>query len=248
MEYKNLFNINSELYSRIRPQYPKELYTYLNSLCTEHKSAWDCACGNGQVSKDLILYFDKIYATDVSENQIKNAIEVDGIEYSFQSSETTNFQNNTFDLICVAQALHWFDYDKFWPEVKRVLKKNGIFAAFGYSWFSIENNIDLIIRKEFLEKISSYWAPQNKILWDHYSKISFPFAKLDIPDIEMIVEYNLDELFTYMQSWSATRLYIEENDDNFYFEAYEKVKKAWGEPNIKKKIKMDFCLLIGRNK
>lgn len=246
MEYRDLFNINSELYSKARPQYPRELYEYLNSICSEHKLAWDCACGNGQVSKDLIKYFEKVYATDISENQIKNAPKIEGVEFLVQSSELTDFKDNSFDLICVAQALHWFDYDKFWPEVKRILKKEGIFAAFGYSWFSIEENIDLIIKEEVLEKINDYWAPQNKILWEHYRKISFPFIKLDTPNIEMVVEYDLNELFAYMQSWSATRLYIEKNGYDFYFKAYEKVKEIWGEQADKKKIKMDFCLLVGK--
>ena len=30
---------------------------------------------------------------------------------------------------CAAQAAHWFNWDKFWPEVARVLSKDGTFAA-----------------------------------------------------------------------------------------------------------------------
>ncbi|MHC1685167.1 MAG: class I SAM-dependent methyltransferase [Clostridiaceae bacterium] len=245
---KGLFNINSQLYSKARPQYPKELYEYLNSISSEHKSAWDCACGNGQVAKDLIKYFDRVFATDISENQIKNALKDDGIEYSLQSSEATSFQDNTFDLICVAQALHWFDYNKFWAEVKRVLKKDGIFAAFGYSWFSIEKEIDLIIKDEVLDKISCYWAPQNKILWDKYHDVDFPFIKLETPNFNMIIEYDLNQLFDYMKSWSATRLCIEENGEDFYVNAYKRVKEVWGNCKEKKKVNMDFCVLIGVNK
>ncbi|GIM30554.1 hypothetical protein CPJCM30710_32200 [Clostridium polyendosporum] len=61
----------------------------------------------------MIRYFNKVYATDISENQILNAMEHEGVEYSIHSSESTEFKNNSFDLICVAQALHWFSYDTF---------------------------------------------------------------------------------------------------------------------------------------
>ena len=30
------------------------------------------------------------------------------------------------------QAMHWFDLDKFYAEVKRVLKRNGVLATYGY--------------------------------------------------------------------------------------------------------------------
>ena len=206
MEYSKLFNVNSGLYLSARPSYPEELYSYLNSICKEHEVAWDCACGNGQVASDLVRYFDKIYATDISENQILNAIRTEGIEYSVQSSDKTTFEDHSFDLICVAQALHWFAHDNFWAEAKRVLKKEGIFAAWGYSWFSIDEEIDSLVQSEVLDKIHSYWAPQAQLLWNHYRDVSFPFQRENTPDIEMSMEWNLNELFAYMRSWSATRL------------------------------------------
>jgi ubiquinone/menaquinone biosynthesis C-methylase UbiE len=46
-----------------------------------------------------------------------------------QSAESTTFIDESFDAVCVAQALHWFDYELFWPEVQRVLKPSGVFAA-----------------------------------------------------------------------------------------------------------------------
>ncbi|WP_027398665.1 class I SAM-dependent methyltransferase [Anaerovorax odorimutans] len=247
MEYSKLFNKNSKLYLSSRPAYPKELYNYLNSICKERGVAWDCACGNGQVAIDLIRYFNKVYATDISENQISNSIKHEGIEYYVQSSDKTNFKDNSFDLICVAQALHWFNYDTFWSEVKRVLKKDGIFAAWGYSWFNIDKEIDTLIQSEFREKIRTYWAPQNKILWDNYENINLPFKKINSPDIEMSIEWDINELFAYMQSWSATRLCIEAEGTDFYSNAYKKIKGIWGNEENKKKVKMNFCMIVGRN-
>ena len=40
--------------------------------------------------------------------------------------------DNSVDLVTSAQAMHWFDLDKFYAEVKRVLKRSGVLATYGY--------------------------------------------------------------------------------------------------------------------
>ena len=247
MEYHQLFNEKSELYAKARPRYPEELYTFLAALCEQQKSAWDVACGNGQAAVDLAKHFDQVQATDVSEQQISNAISSPSINYSVQSAEKTNFKKKEFDLICVAQALHWFDYDLFFPEVKRVLKPNGIFAAWGYSWFSVSNKIDEAIKENFLTPIKPYWATQNNLLWNGYRDIPFPFERVKAPKIEMKMEWDLNQLFGYLQSWSAARLCKEDGDSNFMAHAYDATKLVWGNARKTKKVRMDFTFLVGKN-
>jgi len=247
MDHHKLFNKKSDLYAQVRPHYPQELYAFLVSLCDEQKSAWDAACGSGQAAIDLAKHFDEVQATDISEHQIANAIQNPGVSYSVQSAESTNFEKNHFDLVCVAQALHWFDYDLFFPQVKRVLKPSGIFAAWGYSWFSISNEIDKAIKENFLSIIEPYWAPQNSLLWNHYRDIPFPFEKVDAPQIEMKMDWDINQLFGYLQSWSAAKLCKEDGNNDFMMRAYEATKSAWGNASKKKRVKMDFTLLVGRN-
>ena len=159
-------------------------------MCIEKKSAWDVACGNGQAAIDLVEHFDQVHATDISEEQIAHAHLHPRVQYSVQLAEETNFAENQFDLVSVAQALHWFDYDRFWPEVKRVLKPKGVFAAWGYSWFSINTVADQALNENFLAPIESYWAKENQLLWDGYRDIPFPFERIEAPKFKMNVEWN----------------------------------------------------------
>ena len=46
---------------------------------------------------------------------------------------------NSVDLVTCAQAIHWFDRDAFFKEVKRVLKINGTLAVIGYGCQVTEN-------------------------------------------------------------------------------------------------------------
>ena len=247
MDHHELFNQKSELYAKARPQYPAELFNYLAAICDERKTAWDGACGNGQAAIDIVPYFDLVQATDISEGQIANAIPNPKVTYSVQPSEATHFHENQFDLVCIAQALHWFDYDLFWPEVKRVLKPRGVFAAWGYSWFSVEERIDACIKEKFLKFLGPYWAKQNKLLWDRYQNVPFPLVRIEPPQIAMKMAWDLNQLFGYLRSWSAARRCMEDIGETFFADAYDGTKEEWGSVNIKKNVVMDFCLIVGRN-
>ena len=132
---KDNFSKQSDLYSKFRPGYPKQLFEFLLPLLPVKKSAWDCGTGNGQLAVTLSKYFTEVYATDISAAQITNATKKRNIIYSVQSAEDTMLPDNKFDLITIAQAIHWFDFEKFYREVNRTLKHGGIIAIIGYDVF-----------------------------------------------------------------------------------------------------------------
>ena len=90
-------------------------------------------------------------ATDVSAAQIEHAIPHTRVRYSVQPAEATDFPDASFDAVTVAQALHWFDLDRFWPEVQRVLRPGGFFAAWGYAWPRLGAPLDAILRYRHAE-------------------------------------------------------------------------------------------------
>ena len=71
MTFKDHFSSESPNYARFRPRYGRELFAYLASLVSNHRLAWDCATGNGQAAIPLSEFFDRVIATDASEEQIK---------------------------------------------------------------------------------------------------------------------------------------------------------------------------------
>ena len=81
---------------------------------------------------------------------------------------------------------------------------------------------------------------------DRQSRIEFG-APLPSPEFDMLVEWDFAQLFTYIQTWSAAREYIKENGDEFLARTHERMLSAWGNPNEKKRIAMDFILLVGKN-
>src|SRR6186713_2857464 len=130
---KDLFSKQASIYARYRPGYPPELFEYILPYVVEKNFAWDCATGNGQAAVALAPHFKKIYATDISKKQLQQAIPVKNIEYAVASEQTTLIPENTIDLITVAQAYHWFDFDSFYREAVRVSHAGTIVAVWGYS-------------------------------------------------------------------------------------------------------------------
>src|SRR5688572_23530546 len=129
---KDLFSNQSDLSLRYRPDYPHALFDYILSYVKEKNIAWDCATGNGQAAIVLAGHFKKVFATDISDAQIKNAIKKENIEYSISPAEATPFPENTFDLVTVAQAYHWLKWDLFREELMRVCKPGAVLAIWVY--------------------------------------------------------------------------------------------------------------------
>jgi len=198
MDIRKLFDDKSEIYAQARPRYPTALYEWLAGVCLARHSVWDAGCGNGQAALDLADYFESVEATDVSATQIANVPDCDGVRFSVQPAEKTDFASASFDAVCVAQALHWFDHDLFWPEVQRVLKPGGVFAAWGYNWPHINPEIDEILDQSFLSVIRPYWARQNKLLWNGYREVPFPLEPLEVPDIGLTMQWSVEQFFAYL--------------------------------------------------
>ena len=89
------------------------------------------------------------------------------------------------DLILVAQALHWFDMDRFFTEAKRVSKKGGILAVSTYTRASIDPEIDAILSKFYRETTGPYWPPERDLVETNFESIRFPFPELPSHQFEM---------------------------------------------------------------
>jgi len=192
-----LFSDKSDVYARARPQYPGALFDFIKILPKETGTVWDCATGNGQAAIGLAQVFDQVYATDISTEQIANRLDVANVNFSVCPAEQTGFADNMFDMVNVAQALHWFDFERFWPEVRRVLKPGGVFITYAYAWFTVTPAIDALVESEIKAVVAPYWAWQNQLVADHHKDVVFPFEKIEVPEIELTVRWDFEHLMSF---------------------------------------------------
>jgi hypothetical protein len=201
----NTFSEAPELYAAARPRYPIELFDWIASECAGRDTAWDCATGNGQAALALSQLFRTVQASDVSPEQLSAKFSAPNIVYSTQPAEVTSFESGTFDLVTVAQALHWFDFGRFWPEVRRVAKQGAFFCAWGYAWFTYPEEVEAELIEPAMRLLEPFWAAENRILWSGYpdQAIAFPFERLNAPPFQLEVGHSVRSLIAYIRTWSA---------------------------------------------
>ncbi len=245
MLFKDYFSTQSSIYSKYRPSYPRELFEYLASISPSKNIAWDCATGSGQAAIGLAEFFESVIATDASEQQLKNAKLHPKVKYKLSKAEETDFPAEYFDLITVAQALHWLDISKFFKEVKRVLKPGGIIAVSLYSLVESDDEINEIIDDFYNNIVDSYWPAERKFVDRLYENIPFPFKEIKAPKFLMKTFWNCEHLFGYLESWSAVQRYKEQNGSNPIDLIREKIYKIWGNPEEQKELKWPLVLKVG---
>ena len=238
---KDNFSLQSENYAKYRPAYPADFFSYLNTEIPNKQNAWDCGTGNGQVAYELAKTFDNVYATDNSQSQIKHALQADNIVYSVQPAEVTNFAKDQFDLIVIAQAIHWFDFEKFYKEVRRTAKANAIICILGYGRIEISKPIDQIITYFYQNVIGSYWDKERKYIDDNYTTIPFPFQEIRTPTFVNKIQWPLEHLIGYLNTWSAVRHFIKQNGYNPIDQLKKDIEKYWDKGQTKEVL---FPLLI----
>ncbi len=245
MEFKDHFSTQAADYARYRPDYPQELYDFILLNGTGSFTAWDCGTGNGQVAVALAEFYERIYATDPSANQIANALKHPQILYSVASAEASGLPDHSMDLVVVGQAIHWFNFEEFYAEVRRVGKPGALIAIWGYGLNTISPEVDEVINDFYDNIVGKYWPPERKYLDAEYQEIPFPFKKIPTPRVQMQQHWDLNDFIGYLSTWSSVQAYIKANAVNPLQALYPKLAAAWGDKDLVRTVEWPLYLLAG---
>lgn len=224
---KDRFSEHAGQYAAFRPHYPQEFFNFIFSQITHFDLAWDAGTGNGQAAVALASRFRKVVATDISAKQLENASKAENISYKV-SGEATTLPDHTVDLITVAQAIHWFDRDKFYGECRRVGKSGAIVAVWGYGLLRNNDVIDPIVDNFYRNVVGPYWDPERKLIDQELKTIAFPFEEIASPPFVMSYAWTLDEFRGYVGTWSAVHNHIKENGSDPVPELIAELEPSWG--------------------
>ncbi|CAG8796081.1 12_t:CDS:2 [Dentiscutata erythropus] len=262
-------------YDTYRPTYSSRLYTKIYAYHTSHSSffstALDVATGTGYVARELSKTFQQVHATDISQEMLSSAFSSPNIQYSLSTAEDlSQFQDSTFDLITVGEALHWFDSVKFFKEAWRVLKQNGTLAVFGYSSHHVVEGY-LAATNEFkkfnVEIFGDYWDPRKFSVDKLYRDIVIPEklfknitwerneydekdGKTSNYESYLNKEWSVERFKNYMKTWSSYNNYMsrcqKENQkiEDPVDKLFEKLKEdeGWKDDQI---LKISWFFVLG---
>ena len=244
--FKDHFSGHADLYRDARPTYPEALFDWLAAQAPDCALAWDCGCGNGQASVALAQRVDRVVATDPSANQIADAEPRANIDYRVEPAERTSLRDAGASLVTVAQALHWFDHDAFYAEVRRVLKPGGVVATWAYSDCRLgDPAIDAIKDRLYIDLTGPYWPPERAHVDSGYTTLPFPFTPIAAPPFAMVAAWNVEQLLGYFRSWSATQRYIKAKGEDPVALIEPGLREAWGDAGRIRDVQWQFHLRAG---
>lgn len=240
---KDNFSKQAESYARHRPGYPSDLISYLLGCVKGHACAWDCGTGNGQFATLLAPHFARVMATDISATQLSHAPQIANVQYICAPAGDELFEDASCDLITVAQAIHWFDFEAFYRQVNRVLKPGGILAVIGYGLVKVDPAVDKVVADLYHRVLKGYWDAERSYIDEHYMTIPFPFTELQAPRFESHYRWSCDDFLGYLGTWSAVQHYRDKNTSDPIALIREDLCKSWGQGE--KEVRFPILLRVG---
>jgi SAM-dependent methyltransferase len=233
-------------YAQSRPGYPTELFAYLASLVDRRQLAWDCATGNGQAAAELVKLFDRVIATDISAEQIRQAAPHPRIDYRVAGSERSGLDDRSVDLIAVASAMHWFDLDRFYAEVNRVARPGAILAAWTYHVAHVDPPFDRVLGRFYTEIVFPYFGAGARLVDDRYATITLPGAPIPGRDFHVQASWNLDQMLAFIRSWSGTQEYLRQRGTDPVALIARELESVWGDRTRMHTVRWPLYLRISK--
>lgn len=246
MNFKDHFSGHSDLYLKARPHYPEALFAWVVDEAPSRTCVWDAGCGNGQASVALAKHFQRVIATDPSEQQIGNAVADPRVEYRNEAAEHTSIAGHSVDAVTVAQALHWFDLPAFIAEVRRVTKPGALFAAWCYAAFRVTPEVDAVVAHLYDDILGEYWSPERRLVDEGYASLDIPFTPIHAPAFEMRSDWNAEQWLAYLRSWSAAQKYTHATGQDAVATIANELIAAWGDAEQVKPVRWNLAIRAGR--
>ncbi len=236
MAFQDHFSAQASAYAQHRPTYPPALFDHLQRLVGSQAQVWEAACGSGQATVDLARRFAQVHATEPSATALAHAPPLQGVQYECAAAEQCALPARSVDLIVVAQALHWFDQPAFFAQCERVLRPDGVLAAWCYQDFEPPAAIAAACG-EFRSRIDSYWPAERRLIDRAYADSPWPFSELQAPIFPLTALWDLNQLLGYLSSFSAVVRCGKATGSDPVCALADEFRAQWGDPAQRRRIR-----------
>jgi len=192
----------------------------------------------------LAEHFDSVLAVDGSATQLELARPHPRVRYERAMAESLPVADRRVALVAAAQAVHWFDFDRFYAEAKRVSKPGGVLAAWTYQLLRGEPGIDEVFTDYYRRVLAAWWPAERKWVDEGYRTLPFPFAEIAAPDFEIRLQWTLEDLLAYLRTWTATRYLAQAENRDPTLPLGEALRPLWGDGT--REIVWPIAMRVGR--
>ncbi|BAS26859.1 class I SAM-dependent methyltransferase [Limnochorda pilosa] len=206
MRPMNFFRYNSEAarYARFRPYFHPMVVERVRKrleLDEPLEHALDVGCGTGQSAVALKPIARSITGVDSSRSMLEEALSDECVRYVEAPAEDLPFRDESYELVTVSLALHWFERAKFLFEAARVLKNNGWLVIYD-NWFSgvMRENPKFLgwVKEVYLHRYPA--PPRDSRPIDAEEAGKYGFRLLEDERYENEVAFTVEELAAYLST------------------------------------------------
>jgi len=194
----------------------------------------------------LAEHFEEVVATDASGEQLARAASHPRVSYREATAEASGLAAGSVDLVTVAQALHWFDFEAFYAEVRRVVVPGGRIAVWCYDTFRGGAGLDEVLVRFYTEIVGPYWPAERQLIEDGYRSLPFPFEEIPAPDFQIEARWPLERLEGYLGTWSASRRYRREVGSDPLERIRPELAAVWGDPRRARRLVWPLHVRMGK--
>ncbi len=245
MSFKDHFSRQSAAYSRFRPGYPPELIAWVAAQAPDRRVALDCATGSGQAAVALAAHFANVIAIDGSVEQLRSAVPHRCVAYVAATAERLPLAGRCASLVAAAQAAHWFDFDRFHAECRRVLVPGGVVAAWTYSLFRVDPRVDAVVDRFYEAEVGPFWPAERRYVEEAYRTLPFPWREEPAPSFALESDWDLGQVVGYVGTWSAVQRYRERVGRDPLPELRSRLLEAWPAGTVRR-LRWPIHLRLGR--
>jgi len=227
--FKDHFSAVAQDYAQSRPGYPDALFDWIAAQAPANDLVWEAGCGSGQATRGLAPRFTAVHASDPSAEQVSQAEAPANVRFVVEPGERCSLAGASADVVCVAQALHWFDRPAFFAECARVLRRGGLLVAWSYDDLRVPAPLAGAMGA-FSRDILAWWPPERRLVGSGYAEFAWPFEAVEVPAFPLEVEWPLARLLGYLSSYSATRRMREATGIDPVAVHAPAIAAAWGDP------------------
>ncbi len=133
-----VFNEVPELYDRVRPGYPDELFADLVAITgmTERSPVLEVGCGTGQATRSLAAFGCAVTAIEPGEDMAALARQrlasFGNVTVETSTLEEWDDRGARFEVLVAASAWHWVDPSIGWRRAHGLLRPGGWMALLGH--------------------------------------------------------------------------------------------------------------------
>jgi ubiquinone/menaquinone biosynthesis C-methylase UbiE len=243
--FKDHFSQQAVAYSRYRPAYPAQLVEFVAAQAPGRQAALDCATGNGQAAVALAAHFDAVLAVDGSASQLSRAWPHPRVRYAVGLAERLPLRDGSIDLVTAAQAAHWFDFERFHAECRRVLAPGGVVALWTYEKFRVNDAVDAVVDDFYVNVVGHDWPPERRYVEQGYRTLPFPWREIPAPAFELETHWHLEQVMGYLATWSSVQRYKERSGDDPLPALEPRLAAVWPQ-SVALRLRWPIHLRIGR--